>query len=123
MLIQKITVIDLNKQSLYTDFIQRKFGSRNIIKGWINVRESMLDFKTLQILEELNLPTDMLELFLYCNDLLIDNQVKSQSDISNYRIRGNEIISECIYKELIDRYNVYKKRTVNEIVLCLVNYV
>lgn len=102
---------DLNKQSLYTNFIQRKFGSRNIIKGWINVRESMLDFKTLQILEELNLPTDMLELFLYCNDLLIDNQVKSQSDISNYRIRGNEIISECIYKELIDRYNVYKKRT------------
>ena len=58
----------------------------------------------------------MLELFLYCNDLLIDNQVKSQSDISNYRIRGNEIISECIYKELIDRYNVYKNAQVNEIV-------
>ena len=42
---------DLNKQSLYTDFIQRKFGSRNIIKGWINVRESMLVSKHCKFLK------------------------------------------------------------------------
>lgn len=102
---------DLNNPALYLDYLQKTFNTKNIVKGWVTVRESMLDFKTLQILEALNLPTDLLEIFLYCNDLLVDNNVKPESDISNFRIRGNEIVSDCLYKVLTDHYNKYRKRT------------
>jgi hypothetical protein len=102
---------DLNNQALYLNYTQNKFNTRNVVKGWVTAKENMLDLKTLQILEELHLPTDFLEIFLYCNDLLVDNQVKSESDITNYRIRSNEIISECLYKVLNDYYMVYKKKT------------
>ena len=102
---------DLNNKGLYINYTYNKFHTRNIVKGWITAKESMLDLKTLQILAELGLPTDFLEIFLYCNNLLTDNQVKSESDVTNYRIRSNEIISECIYKVLNDKYTEYKKRT------------
>ena len=101
---------DLDNQGLYINYTYDKFKTRNIVKGWVTAKENMLDLKTLQILEALKLPTDFLEIFLYCNDLLVDNQVKSESDISNYRIRSNEIISECIYKVINDCYMTYKKK-------------
>lgn len=102
---------DLNNQSLYMDYAFKKFKTRNVAKGWVTAKENMLDLKTLQILEALGLPTDFLEIFLYCNDLLVDNQVKSESDISNYRIRSNEIIAECLYKTLNKHYMIFKKKT------------
>lgn len=102
---------DLNNPGFYINYTYDKFHSRNIVKGWITCKENMLDLKTLQILKELNLPTDFLEIFLYCNELLTDNQVKPDSDISNYRIRSNEIVSECVYKVVNDYYTSYKKRT------------
>ena len=102
---------DLNNQSLYIEYAYHRFKTRNVAKGWVTAKENMLDLKTLQVLEALGLPTDFLEIFLYCNDLLVDNQVKSESDISNYRIRSNEIISECLYKTLNKYYMVFKKKT------------
>lgn len=102
---------DLKNPGYYVNYTYDKFHSRNIVKGWITTKENMLDLKTLQILKELNLPTDFLEIFLYCNSLLTDNQVKPESDITNYRIRSNEIISECVYKVVNDYYTNNKKRT------------
>lgn len=110
---------DLNNPGLYIDFTQEKYGTRNIVKGWVTARESMLDMKTLQILEELGLPTDLCELFLYCNDLLVDNQVKSESDITNYRIRSNEIISQCLYQVLNDQYTTFKKRSGKKVTMTI----
>lgn len=110
---------DMNKTGLYLNFLEDKFKTRNIAKGWITAKESMLDLKTLQILEALGLPTDLLEIFLYANSLLIDNYVKSESDITNYRIRSTEIISDCLYKCIIDQYNTYKKRSGKRLSLSL----
>ena len=110
---------DLDNPALYLDYVQKKFGTKNVVKGWVTVRECMLDYKTLQILEALNLPTDLLEIFLYCNDLLVDNQVLPESDIRNYRIRGNEVISDCLYKTLCDNYNAMRKRTSKSITLSI----
>ena len=89
---------DLNNPGLYANYTYNKFKSRNVVKGWNTAKENMLDLKTLKILEELKLPTDFLEIFLYCNDLLVDNQVKSDTDISNYRLRSVEVVSECLFK-------------------------
>lgn len=110
---------DMNNPILYLNFLEDTFGTKNIAKGWITAKESMLDFKTLQILETLHLPTDLLEIFLYCNDLLTDNIVKSESDISNYRIRSTEIITDCLYKVLTDQYNTYKKRNGKKLTLSM----
>lgn len=110
---------DMFDQGLYLNFLEDTFGSRNIAKGWVTAKECMLDLKTLQILEALNLPTDLLEIFLYCNDLLTDNYVKSESDISNYRIRSSEIVTSCLYQCLIEQYNTYKKRNGKKITLSM----
>lgn len=110
---------DMDIPGLYLNFLEDKYGTKNIAKGWKTAKESMLDLKTLQILEELNLPTDLLEIFLYSNDLLTDNDVKSESDITNYRIRSSEIISSCLYQVLIERYNTYKKRSDKKLTLSI----
>ena len=110
---------DMNNQGLYLNFLEDNFGTKNIAKGWITAKESMLDLKTLQILEALHQPTDLLEIFLYCNDLLTDNYVKSESDISNYRLRSSEIITSCLYQVLIEHYNTYKKRNGKKLALSI----
>ena len=102
---------DLNNPALYINYTFDKYGTRNIVKGWVTLKESMLDYKTLQILEYMHLPTDLLEIFLYCNELLTDNHCLPESDVNNYRIRSNEIITQCLYQVLNKEYNVYKKRS------------
>lgn len=110
---------DLNNNLMYLNYLESQFHSRNVAKGWVTAKESMLDLKTLQILEALNLPTDLLEIFLYCNDLLTDNYAKDESDISNYRIRSTEIVTDCLYKVLINQYNTYKKRNGKKLTLSM----
>lgn len=110
---------DMNNPGLYLNFLEDNFGTKNIAKGWITAKESMLDLKTLQILEALHQPTDLLEIFLYCNDLLTDNYVKNESDISNYRLRSSEIITSCLYQVLIEHYNTYKKRNGKKLALSI----
>lgn len=110
---------DMNNPMLYLNFLEDTFGTKNIAKGWMTAKESMLDLKTLQMLEALHQPTDLLEIFLYCNDLLTDNFVKNESDITNYRIRSTEIITDCLYKVLTDQYNTYKKRAGKKISLSM----
>ena len=102
---------DLNNPGLYANYTYKKFKSRNVVKGWNTAKENMLDLKTLKILEELKLPTDFLEIFLYCNDLLVDNQVKSDTDISNYRLRSVEVVSECLFKVINEYYMQWKNRS------------
>lgn len=101
---EEFEMVELESQMVYLEYLFNKFKSRNVIKGWFTFRELFLDPITVSILKDLNLPTDFLELFLYAASLLDDNHYLNEGDKDNYRLRGYEVIVECIYTALAAQY-------------------
>lgn len=102
------TLEEFNNKEVYLEIFYDLFGSRAISKGFDNFCELFLDPITLDVLEELDLPTDFTDLFLYANELLQDNFYCPENNMVNYRIRSNEIINAHLYKIMTDAYATYK---------------
>jgi hypothetical protein len=67
-----------------------------------------IDPITLEVLTDLELPTNIADVFIYSNFLLIDNFFKEQNDMNNYRIRNIELINTLMYATLSDAVNDFK---------------
>lgn len=109
---REINISDMNQQEPYLEWLYDEYQTRNISKGWSDFKELCLDNITLEILKDQGLPTDLLELMLYCNDLLGDNNYEHEADgdiEKIYRIRCHEVIPETIYKCLANQYKTLRK--------------
>ena len=100
---------DFDSEKPYIDYFYEITKSRNVFKGHTAFKELFIDKITEEVLRDLGLPTEFLELFLYSNSLLSDNTFKSETDLSNYRIRGFENISVLLYKSIASQYRLYKQ--------------
>lgn len=69
----------------------------------------MIDDVTREILEELDLPTTYVGLLLLANKMLTTTSYIPEFDYRNLRVRSNEMISQHVYKTLVDAFNVYRK--------------
>lgn len=98
---------DLDNLNTYIEFTFKKFKTRNLIRGWIAFRELFLDPKTLEIIRALHLPEDLLELLLYANSLLINNQFSPSGEISSWRIRDYEMLNTFLYESISENYRTY----------------
>ena len=97
-----------DSKEVYLELFQDNFGSRAIAKGFDNFYELFIDGITKEVLEDLNYPSNVTDLFLYANKLLEDNQFVMENDMSNYRLRSNEIINAIFYKAMEQAYITYK---------------
>ena len=99
---------EYNTPAPYLAYLYKKHKTTNIFKGWTSFKELFIDPITKEILNDLSLPTDFVEVFLYANDLLGDNHFYHETDMRHYRVRGYEQINEYLYKALSDQYNTLK---------------
>jgi hypothetical protein len=97
-----------DSKEVYLELFNDLFGSRTIAKGFDNFYESFIDGITKEVLEDLNFPTDITGVMLYANELLQDNQYVLENDLSNYRIRSNEMVNAYFSYELEKAYQTYK---------------
>ena len=91
----------------YMDYCAKTLKTRNVFKGWVAFKELFIDAITKEILEQEKLPTDFLELFLYANDLLIDNSYSNETEAKSYRIRSFELLALSLYKSISGEYRKY----------------
>ena len=103
---------DFNNKDTYTELFESIYGTKTIAKGYDNFIELFIDPITREVLEDNNYPTNFTDLLLYGNALLEDNSFTNEGDMSNYRLRGNEIINTEIYDILSTAYLQYKN-TIN----------
>lgn len=101
---------DLDNLNTYIEFTYNKFETRNLIKGWIAFRDLFLDPKTLEIIKELHLPTDLCELLIYANSLLQDNQFTPSGEVSSWRIRDYEVLPDLLYNSISENYRIYMQK-------------
>lgn len=98
---------EFDNKDAYLEFIEKRYGSRNVANAFNNFYNFMVDPVTKEVLEKLNQPTDFVEILLYCNKLLADNKCLDETDPANYRIRSTEIITSYVHKNLADAYSKY----------------
>jgi hypothetical protein len=102
------TFEDMNRQMPYLDFFDENYGTRNVGKGFRNFWQRLVDPISAGILRQQKVPTDFTGLVLACNTLLADNNRRPVTDMSNYRVRGLEIIAQALYQELSAAFLQYK---------------
>lgn len=107
MVTEDFDIEDFDDHLPYMDYCAKVLKTRNVFKGWTAFRELFIDAITKEILEQENLPTDFLELFLYANDLLTDNSYNNETEAKSYRIRSFELLSVALYKTIANEYRKY----------------
>lgn len=101
-------ISELDTAAPYVPYIQKKYGKISILNALNNVYEFTIGNIEKEILTDMKLPTDLVELMIYGNNLLADNQCISELDMSEYRIRCAEILPAILYDSIAKAYVPYK---------------
>lgn len=105
---------ELDSKSIYLDIFDRLYGARMLANALDNFYEWMIDAPTIEILNDLNYPTDLVGLMLAGNKLLADNNFSDEIDMKNWRIRNNELVYAYAYKRVADAYARYRMTASNK---------
>lgn len=98
---------ELDVRETYLDIFDAMYKQRNIASAFDNFYDFMIDPITKEILEDLDLPTEFVDVLIYASNLLADNDYTDETDLSLYRIRSNEIVTSYLYKSIVDAYATY----------------
>ena len=105
--LESLEYADLENLNTYIEYAFDKFKTRNLIKGWIAFRDLFLDPKTLEVINELHLPSDLCELLIYANSLLQNNSYQISGEVSSWRIRDYEVLPDLLYSSISENYRKY----------------
>lgn len=107
------SISDMDDKSTYLDIFETLVGTAYITGALNNFYDWLIDPITEDILNSLNLPTDVVSVFIYASNLLADSQYKSDIDLHNQRLRDFEIIPAILYQQLSMAYSRYKQTANN----------
>lgn len=107
------TIEDMNDRNTYLEIFEYLYGSSYVAGALINYYDFMIDPITLEILQILDYPTDIVSLMIFANNMLADNQYKSDNDLNQYRMRRNEVVSAILYKNIVRAYSRYRQTANN----------
>lgn len=104
---------DFDTKAPYLDIIESQTGMRSTASGYDSFYDNMIDPITKQILEQMGYPTDFVGLLIAANTLLADNSYHSEIDMSQFRVRNNEIIAAVLYSVVSEAYTKYRRTAMN----------
>lgn len=112
---REYSISDMDNRTSYVDIFNTLFrgnGGYGVADALLNYYDWMIDPITLEILQMLNYPEDIVSLMIFANNLLADSHYTSDMDINMYRVRSMEVISAILYKNIARSYSRYR-RTAN----------
>lgn len=107
------TFAEMNQKETYLEIFDIVAGSSYIAGALVNYYDFMIDPITLEILQTLDYPTDIVSLIIFANNMLADNQYVTDIDLHNYRLRSNEVVSAILYKNIARAYARYRSTANN----------
>lgn len=99
---------ELEDREIYANLMTEYFPTRNVVPLLMQYYDFMLDPATIEILEDYELPTDLVELILLGNKMLADNSYTAISNANAFRVRSNEIIAAYMYKAVTTAYDKFR---------------
>lgn len=105
----EFAIAEMDVKDTYIDLMTLFYEYRNIYVILDMFVEYMIDNKTKEILEDMNLPTDLVGVLIEANKLLSNNEFMPENNMNNLRIRNNEILTQLIYKEVSNAYKKFRQ--------------
>lgn len=105
---QNYDISDYDSSEPYLPFFEKKYGKLSIINALNNVYEFTIGNIEKEILTDMNLPTDLVELMIYANNLLCDNAYTNEIVQTHSRIRSSEVIPAILYDTIAKAYVPFK---------------
>ena len=105
---------DFDEKNVYLDIFDELYGSRMLASALDAFYDNFIDPVTMEILQDLDLPTDFVSFVLVGNNLLCDNNFVSEISTENYRVRSNEMVYAYAYKTIANAYSRYKRSVNNK---------
>lgn len=101
-------VADMDTREPYMRYFIKSYGTATIANALLNFYEFTIDPITEEVLQDINLPTDLVELIIYAVNLLSDSQYTPEINQRLSRIRSNEIIPAILYESFAKSYVQYR---------------
>lgn len=104
---ETINFADMDKRATYLDFFDQ-FGGRIVADGLDNFADMFMDPITIEVCKSKNIPSNYIDMLMYANALLADNEYIKHTNINGNRYRTSEIIAGYFYNALSKAYAEYK---------------
>lgn len=105
---------DFDGDTPYMEYLVEHMGQPMYVKQTLSINlDKMIDPITYSVLVDMKLPTNIYDLLLLANNMLINNKYQSLNDITNYRIRGNEVIPAALYEIISNNYKDFQRYKMN----------
>lgn len=101
-------IADFDTVEPYMKYFIKIYGKASISNALNNFYEFTIDPITKEVLQDIDLPTDIVNLMIYAVNLLADSQFTSELDQRLSRIRSNEIVPAILYEALAKQYINYR---------------
>ena len=105
--IKNLKMIDLDGKDAYYQLLMDKGMSINYLRGIDNYLNFFIDHITFEILKDMGEPTNTRDLLIRAVDMLVNDNDKAPSSLSNFRLRSAEKIPAMIYNEIARQYANY----------------
>lgn len=103
------TYEEVTGRDMYINLLSNYWSSVNIANSLMQFYDFMIDPATKEILEDMELPTDLVSLMLLGNRMLADNEFTPINNAESFRIRSNEIIAQAVYTNICAAYSQFRK--------------
>lgn len=103
---------EFDKKEVYANVLEDNGLTVRYIRELNLVFAMFIDHITLELLREINEPTDMVNLFRRAVELLFTDDHPDETDMSVMRIKGYERFSGIVYQELVKATRIYNARPV-----------
>ena len=105
---ENYTIEEYNTAEPYLDYFKKVYGKVAITNALYNAYDFTIDPITKEVLEDVNLPTDLVELCIYASNLLADQSYTIENSQTIARIRSLEVIPAILYNEISRAFIQYK---------------
>lgn len=105
---ENYNIADMDTKEPYLDVFKKIYGKVSIANALDNSYEFSIDPITKEVLEDMNLPTQIVEVLIYAVKLLADNQYSLEINEGLSRVRSVEQIPAILYDTLAKNYITYK---------------
>lgn len=105
---ENYNLADMDTREPYLDVFKKIYGKISIANALDNSYEFSIDPITKEVLEDMNLPTQIVDLLIHAVRLLADNQYKLEINEGLSRVRSIEQIPAILYDTLAKNYITYK---------------
>jgi len=106
-----INLEEMEGRDAYFDLLVDKNVSPNILKGIDTFFDFFMDPITVEILFQMNEPTNFKDLLIRAVSLLLTTDHNESSSSENFRFRTYETFTATVHREMVRAYNGYRNKT------------